>query len=80
MNNILVHDVGAEKDAITALRSPTHFGRPNVSTTDRHRRIMGRGPPAHRCSGTGSSSLLPISTPIPTAACSSAVQLGWPPS
>jgi hypothetical protein len=31
MNNILVHDVGAETDAITSLRSPTHFGRPNVS-------------------------------------------------
>ncbi|KAF7341131.1 FAD-binding FR-type domain-containing protein [Mycena venus] len=29
MNNIIVHDVGAEKDAITALRAPTHFGRPN---------------------------------------------------
>jgi len=31
MNNILVNDVGAETDAITSLRSPTHFGRPNVS-------------------------------------------------
>lgn len=30
MNNILVNDVGAETDAITSLRSPTHFGRPNV--------------------------------------------------
>ncbi|KAJ7768656.1 NADPH oxidase [Mycena maculata] len=29
MNNIIVQDVGAEKDAITALRAPTHFGRPN---------------------------------------------------
>ncbi|KAG9102315.1 hypothetical protein FS749_007198 [Ceratobasidium sp. UAMH 11750] len=29
MNNILVQDVGAERDAITALRAPTHFGRPN---------------------------------------------------
>ncbi|KAF8574915.1 NADPH oxidase B [Ramaria rubella] len=29
MNNIMVQDVGAEKDAITALRAPTHFGRPN---------------------------------------------------
>ncbi|KDR77165.1 hypothetical protein GALMADRAFT_139180 [Galerina marginata CBS 339.88] len=29
MNNIVVQDVGAEKDAITALRAPTHFGRPN---------------------------------------------------
>jgi NADPH oxidase len=29
MHNILVQDVGAEKDAITSLRAPTHFGRPN---------------------------------------------------
>lgn len=29
MNNIIVQDVGAEKDAITLLRAPTHFGRPN---------------------------------------------------
>jgi hypothetical protein len=29
MTNIFVQDVGAEKDAITALRAPTHFGRPN---------------------------------------------------
>ncbi|KAJ7706691.1 NADPH oxidase B [Mycena rosella] len=29
MNNIIVHDVGADKDAITSLRAPTHFGRPN---------------------------------------------------
>ena len=29
MNNIIVPDVGAEKDAITSLRAPTHFGRPN---------------------------------------------------
>ncbi|KAK4685370.1 hypothetical protein P7C73_g4778, partial [Tremellales sp. Uapishka_1] len=29
MNNILVQDVGGEKDAITKLRAPTHFGRPN---------------------------------------------------
>ncbi|KAH8080174.1 NADPH oxidase isoform 2 [Filobasidium floriforme] len=29
MNNILLQDVGADKDAITSLRSPTHFGRPN---------------------------------------------------
>ena len=33
MNNILVNDVGAETDAITSLRSPTHFGRPNVRLT-----------------------------------------------
>jgi hypothetical protein len=29
MTNIYVSDVGAEKDAITSLRAPTHFGRPN---------------------------------------------------
>ncbi|KAJ7769219.1 NADPH oxidase [Mycena maculata] len=29
INNIVVQDVGSEKDAITALRAPTHFGRPN---------------------------------------------------
>lgn len=29
MNNIIVQDVGAEKDAITSLRAPTHYGRPN---------------------------------------------------
>ncbi|KAJ7143696.1 NADPH oxidase [Mycena epipterygia] len=29
INNIVVQDVGAEKDAITTLRAPTHFGRPN---------------------------------------------------
>jgi hypothetical protein len=29
MSNIIVQDVGAEKDAITSLRAPTHFGRPN---------------------------------------------------
>jgi hypothetical protein len=29
MTNIIVSDVGAEKDAITNLRAPTHFGRPN---------------------------------------------------
>jgi len=29
MNNILVQDVGADRDAITSLRAPTHFGRPN---------------------------------------------------
>ncbi|KAI9449064.1 NADPH oxidase [Lactarius psammicola] len=29
MTNIFVQDVGADKDAITALRAPTHFGRPN---------------------------------------------------
>jgi len=29
MNNIIVQDVGAEKDAVTSLRAPTHYGRPN---------------------------------------------------
>jgi NADPH oxidase 2 len=29
VNNIIVQDVGAETDAITSLRAPTHFGRPN---------------------------------------------------
>ena len=29
MTNIIVQDVGADKDAITSLRAPTHFGRPN---------------------------------------------------
>ncbi|KAI3613221.1 nadph oxidase isoform 2 [Moniliophthora roreri] len=29
INNIMVHDVGAEKDTITALKAPTHFGRPS---------------------------------------------------
>jgi len=41
MTNIFVQDVGAEKDAITALRAPTHFGRPNwdrvfSSITEKH--------------------------------------------
>jgi len=41
MNNIIVQDVGAEKDAITSLRAPTHFGRPNwdrvfSSIVDKH--------------------------------------------
>ena len=36
-----VQDVGAEKDAITSLRAPTHFGRPNwdkvfTSLVDKH--------------------------------------------
>lgn len=39
--NTQVQDVGAEKDAITSLRAPTHFGRPNwdrvfPSIADRH--------------------------------------------
>ncbi|KAJ7621001.1 ferric reductase NAD binding domain-containing protein [Roridomyces roridus] len=29
VNNIVVQDVGSEKDAITSLRAPTHFGRPD---------------------------------------------------
>jgi asparagine N-glycosylation enzyme membrane subunit Stt3 len=29
VTNIIVQDVGADKDAITLLRSPTHFARPN---------------------------------------------------
>lgn len=29
VTNIIVQDVGADKDAITSLRAPTHFGRPN---------------------------------------------------
>jgi len=41
MNNIIVQDVGAERDAITSLRAPTHFGRPNWdkvfhTLTDKH--------------------------------------------
>jgi NADPH oxidase len=41
MNNIILQDVGAEKDAITSLRAPTHFGRPNwdrvfSSIVDKH--------------------------------------------
>ncbi|KAG0145446.1 hypothetical protein CROQUDRAFT_658623 [Cronartium quercuum f. sp. fusiforme G11] len=29
INNIIVSDVGGERDAVTQLRSPTHYGRPN---------------------------------------------------
>ncbi|KAJ8082261.1 hypothetical protein PM082_008109 [Marasmius tenuissimus] len=29
INNIMVQDIGAEKDTITSLNAPTHFGRPN---------------------------------------------------
>ncbi|KAG6839592.1 hypothetical protein C0991_001108, partial [Blastosporella zonata] len=41
MNNIIVQDVGAEQDAITSLRAPTHFGRPNwdrvfTSVSEKH--------------------------------------------
>ena len=41
LNNIMVQDVGAERDAITSLRAPTHFGRPNwdkvfASIADKH--------------------------------------------
>lgn len=30
--NIMVSDVGSEKDAISGLRAPTHYGRPNWDT------------------------------------------------
>jgi len=55
MNNIIVQDVGAEKDAITSLRAPTHFGRPNwdkifASIGDKHPEsdvgVFFCGPPA----------------------------------
>jgi len=55
INNIIVHDVGAEKDAITELRAPTHFGRPNwdrvfSSIVDKHPEtdvgVFFCGPPA----------------------------------
>ncbi|KIL66155.1 hypothetical protein M378DRAFT_75950 [Amanita muscaria Koide BX008] len=41
VTNIIVQDVGADKDAITSLRAPTHFGRPNwdrvfSSIADKH--------------------------------------------
>ncbi|KAF9257891.1 NADPH oxidase [Marasmius fiardii PR-910] len=41
VNNILIQDVGAEKDSITNLRAPTHYGRPNwdrvfKSISDKH--------------------------------------------
>ncbi|KAG0145445.1 hypothetical protein CROQUDRAFT_93806 [Cronartium quercuum f. sp. fusiforme G11] len=29
INNIMVSDVGGDRDAVTQLRSPTHYGRPN---------------------------------------------------
>jgi hypothetical protein len=34
-----LQDVGADKDAITSLRAPTHFGRPNVSRTNDMRQV-----------------------------------------
>jgi len=55
MNNIIVQDVGADKDAITSLRAPTHFGRPNwdrvfSSLTEKHSNsdvgVFFCGPPA----------------------------------
>ncbi|XP_006455334.1 hypothetical protein AGABI2DRAFT_194938 [Agaricus bisporus var. bisporus H97] len=55
MNNIIVQDVGAEKDAITSLRAPTHFGRPKWdrvfgSITEKHPEtdvgVFYCGPPA----------------------------------
>ena len=41
VKQLQVQDVGAEKDAITLLRAPTHFGRPNwdrvfPSIADKH--------------------------------------------
>ncbi|KIL63646.1 hypothetical protein M378DRAFT_662426 [Amanita muscaria Koide BX008] len=41
MTNIIVQDVGADKDTITSLHAPTHFGRPNwdrvfSSIADKH--------------------------------------------
>lgn len=41
LNNIMVQDVGADKDVITLLRAPTYYGRPNWDKTfsrlvDRH--------------------------------------------
>ena len=42
MNNIMVHEVGAETDTITSLRAPTHFGRPNWDTVFEN--IAGRHP------------------------------------
>lgn len=37
----MLEDVGNDKDAITGLRAPTHYGRPNWNTifsniTDKH--------------------------------------------
>ena len=29
IQNILAHDIGNERDAISGLRAPTNFGRPN---------------------------------------------------
>lgn len=29
VNNIVLQDVGATRDAVTQLRAPTHYGRPN---------------------------------------------------
>jgi NADPH oxidase 2 len=55
MNNIIVSDVGAEKDAITSLRAPTLFGRPNwdrvfQSIVEKHQdtdvAVLFCGPPA----------------------------------
>lgn len=58
MNNIIVQDVGAEKDAITSLRAPTHFGRPNwdrvfPSIVEKHPEtdvgVVSPPPPADSC-------------------------------
>ncbi|GAA94526.1 hypothetical protein E5Q_01178 [Mixia osmundae IAM 14324] len=31
LNNLMIADVGSERDSITGLKAPTHFGRPNWS-------------------------------------------------
>lgn len=58
MTNIIVQDVGADKDAITSLRAPTHFGRPNwdrvfPSIADKHPEtdvgVFFCGPPVLSC-------------------------------
>lgn len=67
MNNLVIQDVGAEKDAITNLRAPTHFGRPNVSESPSHTLLTP--------SGTGYSIPSPVNTQTPIAASSSADRL-----
>lgn len=60
-----LQDVGADKDAITSLRAPTHFGRPNVSG-----QVCISSATAYRShcpSGTRSSIVSPTSIPIQTA-------------
>jgi hypothetical protein len=67
MNNLVIQDVGAEKDAITNLRAPTHFGRPNVSEAMSYIPLTP--------SGTGYSIPSPVNTQTPIAAFSSADRL-----